>query len=886
MRFLHVFLTVALFSSLASAQWVQSTALTGGSIIATITDFDSDLYLSTSNAGIYRLRAGITDWEKTSVPVQGNLPRLVVHDPELLAISFDKVFRTSDGENWTENAGPSGFINGVSSDGTTIAAATSNGLYLSSDAGVTWLLSSETALKESVAAVAVSGTTIWASATSPGGTLFKSTDSGTTWSTLTKGTATITGIFINGADVFINANYDGIYKSTDQGSTWQLLRASTSETEFFAGQGKLFAFSSGKLSISTNAGATWVDKTDLIMNFSTETLFATASSVYLGCWGGGVFETDSNGNDEWEQINNGLLIQEINALVVVDNIIYAGTEHSFVRDSEDEGVTWGQQRDANNFSGSNARVMTSHGDDLFVGQGGGGIHRSSNGGTNWVLKNQGLVSQNILGFASLGSDLYALTNAGIYKSTDRGDNWTVKAIAPSLVYRTLYTDGKYLYVGTFTGLFLSKDKGENWTSIGAGLGDQSVGKITHVGSTLFAASQFNGLYKTSDLGTSWTQVSNHFVQSLGSVSGTVFQGTLDQQLYMSTNLGETWVNVGGSISSGRVTAIAATDSHVVVGTGSTSGIWLQPRTQLMAPYFTFSSDLSDSTFMADEPIYVKSDQALHHTDGSVLTTLDLADFISVKTVAGDEMEFTAELGSDGKTISIALTEATSGTQYVVTVAPLKNVSGLESVTSTSRSLRAIVNQKPVVTNIAIEGDENTTFLFTEAMFTSAYADADDQPMKKIIVKTLPEHGDLRQGTTALAALATVPSEALSTITYTPNADYTGTDSWTWNAHDGFDYADSDATVNITVNVVVGVSDDADGGIRLYPVPVETALHIDNVASDMQLFLYSSTGVKISGIRSQYTGQGTVIDLSGLPSGMYVVTIQNDGVALRRRIWKR
>jgi hypothetical protein len=54
-----------------------------------------------------------------------------------------------------------------------------------------------------------------------------------------------------------------------------------------------------------------------------------------------------------------------------------------------------------------------------------GVFRSTNNGTNWVAANSGLpLNATVADFALRGDSLLAATNGGVFLSTDNGGNWS------------------------------------------------------------------------------------------------------------------------------------------------------------------------------------------------------------------------------------------------------------------------------------------------------------------------------------------------------------------------------------------------------------------------------------------------------------------------------
>ncbi|TRU88111.1 MAG: hypothetical protein EWV76_09640 [Microcystis novacekii Mn_MB_F_20050700_S1] len=111
------------------------------------------------------------------------------------------------------------------------------------------------------------------------------------------------------------------------------------------------------------------------------------------------------------------------------------------------------------------------------------------------------------------------------------------------------------------------------------------------------------------------------------------------------------------------------------------------------------------------------------------------------------------------------------------------------------------NQPPTLNNINKSGDEDNSIDFSQSDFTSAFNDADGNTLVKIQITFLPNNGVLQLNNTAIALSQEITVSDLNNLTFTPNTNFNGNVSFSWNGFDGTVYADNAATVNITVNPV-------------------------------------------------------------------------------------
>ncbi|MFM6729460.1 MAG: S8 family serine peptidase, partial [Dolichospermum sp.] len=112
-----------------------------------------------------------------------------------------------------------------------------------------------------------------------------------------------------------------------------------------------------------------------------------------------------------------------------------------------------------------------------------------------------------------------------------------------------------------------------------------------------------------------------------------------------------------------------------------------------------------------------------------------------------------------------------------------------------------LNQPPTLNNINKSVDEDNALNFSQSDFTSAFNDADGNTLVKIQITALPNNGILKLNNTAIALSQEITVSDLNNLTFTPNTNFNGNVSFSWNGFDGTVYADNAATVNITVNPV-------------------------------------------------------------------------------------
>ncbi|MDA3815822.1 MAG: Ig-like domain-containing protein, partial [Prolixibacteraceae bacterium] len=136
-----------------------------------------------------------------------------------------------------------------------------------------------------------------------------------------------------------------------------------------------------------------------------------------------------------------------------------------------------------------------------------------------------------------------------------------------------------------------------------------------------------------------------------------------------------------------------------------------------------------------------------------------------------------------------------------------------------------VNAPPEISDFTVNGAEDTPLAFNESDFESAFYDEYRYDyLSDIIIHTLPDYGTLELADSTLMPGDSISNEDIDKITYVPNADWNGSDSFIYNAKDGTDWAENDAIVYIEI---AAVNDAPRTKADYYTIPEDEKL--DNVS---------------------------------------------------------
>lgn len=159
------------------------------------------------------------------------------------------------------------------------------------------------------------------------------------------------------------------------------------------------------------------------------------------------------------------------------NILFLGTHQGLSR-SQDEGKTWNKVDTKGDVPSTDFMALAidpTNPQTVYAAGHGLGVIKSTDGGTTWALKKQGLGGDDVHGLALDPNDvqkLYAwVVDKGLYRSTNGGEVWARVDDGPKVPVTLTPTDvkgllsvnmstgmgGIYLAAATASGVFFSAD---------------------------------------------------------------------------------------------------------------------------------------------------------------------------------------------------------------------------------------------------------------------------------------------------------------------------------------------------------------------------------------------------------------------------------------------
>jgi photosystem II stability/assembly factor-like uncharacterized protein len=363
-----------------------------------------------------------------------------------------------------------------------------------------------------------------------------------------------------------------IYKSTDGAASWRstggALPGSANSFAIDPGDARtLYAASwDGGILKSTDGGVSWSNANAGLR--AIQLLSFAADPQNPGTWyagtDSGLFKSFDSGAT-WRRAISGLELEYpsdwVMALAVdplIAGRVYAGTgddECGYgaggLFRSTDAAESWNAPATSPVTCMGVLAVDSNHAGTIYAGSWYSGVLKSTDGGATWAGANRGMPTH-ALGpvtgpyITALAVDshntatLYAATQvypgAGLFRSTDGGNNWTSLPHLAKGYFSSLALDPQTagtVYAATATwdgaqgGLWKSSDAGATWQILPLSTGSVSAVAVDPQDSSKVYAATVSGVIRSTDGGKSWTAIPGN----IGSVAALVWDPQRPNTLY-------------------------------------------------------------------------------------------------------------------------------------------------------------------------------------------------------------------------------------------------------------------------------------------------------------------------------------------------------------------
>ena len=258
-----------------------------------------------------------------------------------------------------------------------------------------------------------------------------------------------------GTNLFAAVYGNGVFLSTDNGTSWTPVDSgltsndvwclAASETTLFAG-----TYQGAGVYRSTNNGRSWSPANGGLDYQSTFTLFAAGPTALFAGTDYGAYYSPNAGST-WILLGLGQY-SPVYSFALGDTNLFAGTSDGEVYRWLNSSQLWTQTDTLYSLS---IYSLAASGTNVFAGT--RNVYYSSNSGMTWMVDSAGIPNGYINTFAINGSDIYAGTDHGVFRSTVGGNGWTDEnaGLSPYPLNNVdaLIAFAGYIFAGTNVGVY-------------------------------------------------------------------------------------------------------------------------------------------------------------------------------------------------------------------------------------------------------------------------------------------------------------------------------------------------------------------------------------------------------------------------------------------------
>ena len=330
---------------------------------------------------------------------------------------------------------------------------------------------------------------------------------------------------------------------------------------------------------SIDNGQTWTQINNGLSEMNVRSLGTSEMAVYSGQVSGDIYKLNEE-EDEWF-ISSTLEIKScVGSISSSGSFLHAGTYGNTLYYSVNGGDAWTQ---SGGIATVEIRALISSNQFVFVGTDMLGIYKSSDYGSTFSLRNNGLNSYWFNDFTICEGNLFAGSGEeGIYISADLGESWSsINSGLESLNISSLASDGENVYAGTIDeGIFITENMGSNWTDIGLSSEYITTIQYNENNNTIFTGTKGNGLFKSSNQGLNWTSASsglpiNSYIRALHIFDDKMLLCTNVGEIFISYNYSNQWINITENLFGTPVLSLHSLDNFIYAGVNA-GGAWRCP----------------------------------------------------------------------------------------------------------------------------------------------------------------------------------------------------------------------------------------------------------------------------------------------------------------------
>lgn len=348
---------------------------------------------------------------------------------------------------------------------------------------------------------------------------------------------------------------------------------------------------SGGVFQSTNAKfATWTPRPVGLKSGSITALAHTGKYLFAATADSGIYLFNSASADKyWIRKNNGLSNLKVTCLLAMDSVtLFAGTDGGGVFKTSDKGNTWTA---VNNPVLHHLEItgLARKGSRIIQTALQGGVYASDDMGTSWIDFNDASTDDkdgtSLISYNPASDEIMVLNIEGLYKAAVGTTISPVYVPADGglpegIKITSIYNDGSSWYLTTDKGILISPSDSIAWTYINTGLSGSATA-IARVKNVLIAGSKGRGIFKSAAPFTSWVPSNagfNNLATYAMATRDLIVIAATEKGVYVSRDLATTYVaSNNGLTDSLNVTDLLLT-SHLLFATTKNQGIFVSTDT--------------------------------------------------------------------------------------------------------------------------------------------------------------------------------------------------------------------------------------------------------------------------------------------------------------------
>ncbi|MFA7361062.1 MAG: T9SS type A sorting domain-containing protein [Candidatus Kapaibacterium sp.] len=235
--------------------------------------------------------------------------------------------------------------------------------------------------------------------------VYISTNDGANWS-LTSLNINGNVLLVSGSNIYAGTT-NGVHLTSNNGTNWNQLGVGPQGVWALAKYGDtIFAGTGNGLYRSINNGTNWT----LTTGGNISSLAINGNHIFAGDWGSSTVWVSSNNGSNWDSTSLGNPFTDVVfSLAVKGNKIFAGTDNGGIFVTSNNGANW-TQTSLNNASINSIKI---NGNNIFAGElfYQKCVYLSTNDGVNWIHKDQGMSNQAVWSLTTNNQYIFAGTGS-------------------------------------------------------------------------------------------------------------------------------------------------------------------------------------------------------------------------------------------------------------------------------------------------------------------------------------------------------------------------------------------------------------------------------------------------------------------------------------------